>query len=228
LFKQAYLSVCNKEHLSLEGLNKIIGIRASMNLGLPENLKTQFNVIPAPRPVISNVEIPNPYWLSGFVCGDGSFMVSVSKSKSTVSGYAVRLFFSVCQDKRDSKLMSNLVNYLSCGGWYERDSKFYGEFIVSKFSDIESKIIPFFEKYSMYGDKRLDFESFQLAAEIISTKGHLTAEGLDTINTGLLKNYPFTTGPLLEPAVRTKYEVRRGAILRTSYFYFVGDKKGYE
>ena len=28
LFKQAYLSVCNKEHLSLEGLNKIIGIRA--------------------------------------------------------------------------------------------------------------------------------------------------------------------------------------------------------
>ena len=70
-------------------------------------------------------------------------MVSVSKSKSTVSGYAVRLFFSVCQDKRDSELMSNLVNYLSCGGWYERDSKSYGEFIVSKFSDIESKIIPF-------------------------------------------------------------------------------------
>lgn len=35
----------------------------------------------------------------------------------------------------------------------------------------------------MYGDKRLDFESFKSAAEIISTKGHLTAEGLDTINT---------------------------------------------
>jgi hypothetical protein len=38
-----------------------------------------------------------------------------------------------------------------------------------------------------------------------------------------LKNYPFTTGPLLEPAVRTKYEVRRGA---TSTSYFVGDTRG--
>jgi hypothetical protein len=61
LFKQAYLSVSNKEHLSLEGLNKIIGIRASINLGLPESLKTQFNVVPVPRPIISNEEVPNPY-----------------------------------------------------------------------------------------------------------------------------------------------------------------------
>lgn len=33
----------------------------------------------------------------------------------------------------------------------------------------------------MYGDKRLDFESFKQAAKIISSKGHLTAEGLDEI-----------------------------------------------
>lgn len=86
--------------------------------------------------------------------------------------------------------MCKLVNYLSCGRWYERDSKPYGEFIVSKFSDIELKIIPFFEKYPMYGDKRLDFESFNhpiaaaaAAAQIISTKGHLTGEGLDAIYT---------------------------------------------
>jgi len=42
----------------------------------------------------------------------------------------------------------------------------------------------------MYGDKRLDFESFNhpiaaaaAAAQIISTKGHLTGEGLDAIYT---------------------------------------------
>jgi len=79
--------VFNKEHLSLEGLNKIINIRASMNLGLSENLKNTFNVIPAPRPEILFEEIPNPYWLSGFVCGDGCFMVSVGKSSSTKNGF---------------------------------------------------------------------------------------------------------------------------------------------
>ena len=42
----------------------------------------------------------------------------------------------------------------------------------------------YFEKYPMYGDKRLDFESFKSAAQIISsTKGHLTAEGIDAIYT---------------------------------------------
>lgn len=182
LFKQAYELVAKKEHLSLEGLNKILSLRASMNLGLPENLKNTFNVVQAPRPEVLVEEIPNPYWLSGFVCGDGCFMVSVSKSLSTKSGFSVRLYFSISQDLRDSVLMSKLADYLSCGNWHIKEGKSYGEFVVSKFTDIESKIIPFFDKYPIYGDKRLDFESFKQAASTIVSKGHLTAEGLEEIN----------------------------------------------
>jgi hypothetical protein len=109
-------------------------------------------------------------------------VVSVSKSKSTKSGFAFRLFFSICQSKRDKNLMESLVNYLSCGSWIEKKSKSYGELIVSKFSDIETKIIPLFEKYPMYGDKQLDFESFKKVSQIISAKGHLTVEGEEEIN----------------------------------------------
>jgi len=78
--------------------------------------------------------------------------------------------------------MSKLSVYFSCENWYATNSKTYGEFVVSKFSDIESKIIPFFEKYPMYGDKKLDFESFKQAAMIISSKGHLTVQGLEKIH----------------------------------------------
>jgi len=39
LFKQALDLVKNKEHLTLEGFKKIISIRASMNVGLPYELK---------------------------------------------------------------------------------------------------------------------------------------------------------------------------------------------
>lgn len=77
--------------------------------------------------------------------------------------------------------MKSLVNYLSCGSWVVRGTKSYGEIILSRFSDIENKIIPIFDKYPMYGDKQLDFESFKKAAEIISTKGHLTLEGGEEI-----------------------------------------------
>ena len=45
LFKEAITLIKNKEHLTLEGFNKIISIRASMNLGLPESLKEVFNNI---------------------------------------------------------------------------------------------------------------------------------------------------------------------------------------
>lgn len=49
------------------------------------------------------------------------------------------------------------------------------------FSDLDEKIIPFFEKYPLVGDKLQDFSYFKIAAEIIKVKGHLTEEGLEKI-----------------------------------------------
>jgi hypothetical protein len=47
-----------KEHLTSEGLIRIIAIRASMNNGLSPELKAAFpNIIPAPRPLIESTEI---------------------------------------------------------------------------------------------------------------------------------------------------------------------------
>jgi len=42
LFKLAVLLIQNKEHLTKEGLNKLISIRASMNKGLTDELKLAF------------------------------------------------------------------------------------------------------------------------------------------------------------------------------------------
>lgn len=173
--------VSEKKHLTHEGLEKIIAIISSINLGLSDELKNKFSVIPAYRPDVLNQEIPHPYWLSGFVCGDGCFMVSVSKSTYNKTGYAVRLFFSISQDKRDTQWMKKIIDYLECGNWQEKGSKSYGEVVVSKFEDIQTKIIPFFNQYSMYGDKSLDFDCFKDAAEFIMNKHHLINQGLNNI-----------------------------------------------
>jgi hypothetical protein len=61
LFKQAYLLLINKEHLTPEGLLKIIAIRASINNGLSESLKEAFpGIIPVMRPERNNISIYNP------------------------------------------------------------------------------------------------------------------------------------------------------------------------
>jgi hypothetical protein len=55
LFKQAVKLVNNKAHLTVEGLNQIVNIKASLNLGLSDMLKSEFaGYTPVKRPVINS------------------------------------------------------------------------------------------------------------------------------------------------------------------------------
>ena len=54
-----------KEHLSPNGLQQIVNIRALINNGLSDTLKAAFpHVTPVPRPVVEPSEIPDPNWLA--------------------------------------------------------------------------------------------------------------------------------------------------------------------
>jgi hypothetical protein len=55
------------------------------------------------------------------------------------------------------------------------------DFVVTKFSDIESKILPFFDFFTLQGIKVLDYEDFKRVAAIIKTQNHLTVDGLEQI-----------------------------------------------
>lgn len=51
-----------KEHLTMEGMQKIVSIKASINRGLNETLKAAFpDTIPVSRPLSVNTEIPHPH-----------------------------------------------------------------------------------------------------------------------------------------------------------------------
>jgi hypothetical protein len=61
LFKRAFDLVKNKEHLTKEGIDKIVAIKAFMNLGLNEELKAAFSdIVPVSRPIVKNQKIPHP------------------------------------------------------------------------------------------------------------------------------------------------------------------------
>jgi hypothetical protein len=53
--------IIRKEHLKPEGLQEIVNIRASLNLGLSEFLKARFpNTVAVNKPIIENKEISDP------------------------------------------------------------------------------------------------------------------------------------------------------------------------
>ena len=66
------------------------------------------------------------------------------------------LRFIITQHGRDEQLMRSLVKYLDCGNIIKNGNAF--DFRVTKFNDIQNKIIPFFQKYPIQGVKALDFD----------------------------------------------------------------------
>lgn len=171
----------NKAHLSIEGLHQIINIKASMNLGLSNIQNSEFNnIIPVSRPVIQCENIPDPHWITGFVNGEGTFDVKIYSSK-TLTGYAVQLRFRIPQHERDTKLIELLIKYFASGR-IEKHSKFPAvTLVITKFSIIYEKIIPFFELYTLTGQKKLDFLDWCKISKLISEGSHLTIKGLKLI-----------------------------------------------
>ncbi|OTA49158.1 homing endonuclease [Hypoxylon sp. EC38] len=116
------------------------------------------------------------------------FFVSIYKSK-TITGYAVKLVFSIAHNSRNLELLNSCVKFLNCGRVSKR-SMTAVELIVTKFSDIDNHILPVFSKYPLVGTKRRDYEDFCKIALLIKHKAHLTNEGLEEIhliNSGMNK-----------------------------------------
>ena len=182
LFKQILELMKNKEHLSIEGLQKIINIKASMNSGLSDVLKSNFKkIIPVERPLILTENITDPNWLAGFVCGEGKFEVRISQSKSVKIGYYVILRFRIYQHERNIKLMELLVKYLGGGKLEKQTNQKVVNLLINKISDITNIIIPFFEVHPLNGVKQLDFLDWCKIANLMNKGSHLTIEGLDLI-----------------------------------------------
>ena len=84
--KLAYFIIKNKEHLTKEGLRKIIAIRSSMNRGLSEKLQVAFpDVVTVERPLVELPQTIDPNWLAGFTSGEGCFLVIVERSTTKIA-----------------------------------------------------------------------------------------------------------------------------------------------
>lgn len=183
LFKCVVAKLLRKEHLKLKGLQEVVNIRASMNLGLTDALKVDFpETVPVIRPLVKITEEINPQWLAGFTTGEGCFFINIAKSSSNLIGYQVFLLYALTQHSRDRKLLEIIKEYFGCGEVKGSSTRINILTLkITKFSSIFEKIIPFYKKYPVQGVKSLDYKDWCEAAELIKGKKHLTREGLERI-----------------------------------------------
>ena len=182
LFKAAVLLMKDKKHLTLDGLQEIINIRASMNKGLPEDspLVAEFKISPVDRCIVSLPDVINPNWITGFVDGEGCFFVGLTKNSKCKVNFSVNLLFKINQHKRDTELLKKISIQLNCGT-IQVNSANATMLQVKKLSDIQIKIIPWFEKYPLQGVKILEYEDFCNVCSLMKNREHLTLEGLEKI-----------------------------------------------
>lgn len=173
IFKQCFDIINKGLHLTEKGLLEIIALKSSLNLGLNSNLKFAFpNIIPIERPKFVFQGIPDPFWVSGFVNGEGSFHIVVNDKANVLIRFSIHLHI------RDLDVLRGIANYIFSYpnnnlkteiinikkiGISEKSANLQ----ISKFSDILNNIIPFFNQFKVIGMKGLDFEDFKKICFIV-------------------------------------------------------------
>lgn len=182
LFRKAVLEyIKEKKHLVMSGIEELVCIRASINLGLGNKLKESFpEITPFPRPIIDNQRVPHGMWMAGFCAGEGSFTVNarlLSNNKRKIN-----LWFKLPQHIRDANLIKGFIQYFDGKGTYTESLKDnMCHYNCESLSHILDKIIPFFNQYPIIGVKSKNFADFVLVANLMKGKAHLTAKGFEQI-----------------------------------------------
>jgi len=157
-FKIAVNLVNNKEHLTLEGIEKLKCLAKSMNTG--RSFEDKFDFCKSYYPTMPI----NPQWVLGFVDGEGSFGFQISTKNKNV--YMLPSF-SIVQNTHDVFLLKKIQDFFNCGLIHPKriDDSIEVATSVNSISSLRTTcsselidiIIPFFDKYSLLTTKSLDY-----------------------------------------------------------------------
>lgn len=186
LFKQVVELMASQEHLTMEGLAKIVNIKASMNFGAISEVMSSLlsGIEPVKRPIRTNCTIYHPYWVVGYIEGEGMFFVNIYKRTDTVLGEGVKLVFKITQDRKNIALLENFTSIFTVGKVYRQSPTVkVVDFMITGLADITKYVIPFFQAHPLEGAKKKDFSDFIRVADLMKIKSHLNKNGLEQIRT---------------------------------------------
>ena len=123
----------------------------------------------------------NPYWVTGFVDGEGCFSISFTKRLYRKIKVEIRPSFSVTQLPESKHLLKELQQFFNCGSIrFSRHDGFY-KYEVRSLNDLHENIIPHFNKYILISPKKENFEIFQRICFSIKSNKYKNPETLKSI-----------------------------------------------
>jgi hypothetical protein len=129
---------------------------------------------------IQTINKLNPYYITGFVDGEGCFLINIVSRSNQILGFNINLVFKIKLHSRDIELIKMIRNTLGQIGNITIRKDGYVEFIVSYIKDIEI-LIKHFESYPLLTQKWSDYQLFKQTFILIKNKEHLNMEGLKKI-----------------------------------------------
>lgn len=134
----------------------------------------------------------SPDNVSGFVVGEGCFYVESGFDPKYKLKHRIRPAFCIEVKSEDREILETIRSMLGCGSVYELNFGRYQEYKkkkwkphvkyrVSNQSDLREKVIPFFEKYPLFGRKLEAFKIFKEILKRLSKGEQKIPEGLDNL-----------------------------------------------
>jgi len=116
----------------------------------------------------------NPWWVTGFVDAEGSFAMSIFKSKTAAIGWTIEPCFIITLHVRDLVLLDLIKNFFSVGSVsiVGKDARFR----VRSRSELNI-IIDHFNKYPLQTTKALNFSYFCEILNHINKRVHTNLSG---------------------------------------------------
>jgi hypothetical protein len=123
----------------------------------------------------------NPYYVSGFVDGEGCFSVGFEKKPSFNRSVEVRPSFSVSQGKSSKDLILKLSLFFKTPDQNIRVDRETVKYESRKLTHLINEVIPHFDNYPLQSNKQNDFLKFKEVCLLMDQKKHLTNAGLEEI-----------------------------------------------
>lgn len=135
----------------------------------------------AHRKVGNTPALLQPWYVTGLVDGEGSFLVSFSVRKKFQTGVEVRPSFALAQHQRNRLILERVREFFQCGAirFNTRDQTYKYE--VRSVQNLVTQILPHFVKYPLQTSKRKDFELLCEICRLIENRTHLSTDGLQQI-----------------------------------------------
>jgi len=124
----------------------------------------------------------NPYYVAGFIDGEGSFSVSIGRDAEYRRGVQVRVEFEIELRADDQEILERILVTIGCGKIYDCAYDRYGWYPHSKYKitgaqEMINFLFPLLDRYPLQAKKARVYTLFKEIVFMYRRKEHLTDVG---------------------------------------------------